>query len=344
MTLGTVDDGLESGPGTLSRQDLLALHRTMLRIRHFELAGAKQLATGKLSGTLHLSVGQEATATGVCSQLRADDYVTSTHRGHGHCLAKGADPRLMMAELFGASAGYCKGRSGSMHIADASSGLLGANGIVGGGIPMAVGAGLSASVRGTDQVAVCFFGEGAAGEGTLHESLNLAALWQLPVVFVCENNRYAELSPIADVLAAQRVADLAAPFGIPSRTDDGNDIVAVVEAIRWALSRARGGQGPVLLEFETYRQSGHFEGDAQTYRSKDERDHWLGRDPLLLSEQRLHDLEIEQDILGQIADEAAQEMLDAADWASDQPPAPALSMTEDVYHPEPEPGLTRERA
>ncbi|MTD57055.1 ABC transporter substrate-binding protein [Amycolatopsis sp. RM579] len=303
----------------------------MTRIREFELCGARQLATGKLSGTLHLSSGQEAVAAGVCHLLAGTDHVTSTHRGHGHCLAKGAAPDRMMAELFGAGNGYCKGRSGSMHIADPATGLLGANGIVGGGIPMAVGAALSAQVRGTTQVSVTFFGEGATGEGSLHESLNLAALWRLPVVFVCENNGYAELSPVADVLAADSVAKLAAPFGIPARTVDGNDVVEVVGAAREAVERARAGHGPSLLEYVTYRHDGHYVGDAQSYRTKEERAAWAERDPLLRAAERLRALGFDDETLDAVRADATAEMNAAAEWAAAQVPAPASSLTTDVY-------------
>ncbi len=312
-------------------QRALHLHRQMERVRAFELAAAKVLAAGELSGTLHLSVGQEAVAVGVCSELELTDSVTTTHRGHGHCLAKGADPGRMLAELFGSSAGYCKGRSGSMHIADTSVGIVGANAIVGAGIPIAVGAALSSQIRQDGSVAVTFFGEGATGEGSLHESLNLAALWKLPVIFVCENNQYAELSHISDVLAARHVSDLGKPFGIPSVTADGNDIDVVTSETRAAVTRARAGEGPTLLEFETYRQSGHYEGDAQRYRSKEERVRWLERDPILNSRVRLMGLGIEQSEIDEIAVVARTEMQDAVSWARQQPKAGVESIYEDVY-------------
>ncbi|MGE0170422.1 thiamine pyrophosphate-dependent dehydrogenase E1 component subunit alpha [Nocardioides sp.] len=315
----------------LSREHQLHLFEVMHRIRAFENSGARALAQGLLSGTLHLSVGQEAVAAGVCDTLRTDDYVASTHRGHGHCLAKGADPRRMMAELFGAEDGYCRGRSGSMHIADSAVGILGANGIVGGGFGMATGAALSAQVRGTDQVSVVFFGEGAAGEGALHEALNLGALWRLPIVFVCENNGYAELSPISEVLATSRVADLAAPFGIPADTYDGNDVEIVVQQTLAALARARRGDGPSLLEFETYRQSGHFEGDGQRYRTKAERAAWAERDPLLMMRRRLGALGVTAGELDSIEAVAQTEMAGAVEWSAGRRPASEASLTEDVY-------------
>lgn len=320
----------DAWPG-LDREHLDGLHHMMVRIREFENAAAKQLATGKLSGTLHLSSGQEAVAAGVCSALERADYVTSTHRGHGHCLAKGADPRRMMAELFGAESGYCKGRSGSMHIADSTTGLLGANGIVGGGFGMTIGGALTAQVTKSGSVSVTFFGEGATGEGSLHECLNLAALWRLPVIFVCENNGYAELSPVSDVLSAHRVADLGTPFGIPSGTHDGNDVAVVAQAAAAAVARGRRGDGPTLLEFVTYRQDGHYVGDAQTYRTKQERAEWAQQDPIDRSRDRLIGLGASADGLEHVRARAVQEMSDAAEWASGQPPAPASSMTTDIY-------------
>ena len=301
-----------------------AHYRTMARIRAFELAARRLQAENRLWGTLHLSIGQEACAAGVCGELTSDDRITTTHRGHGHCLAKGAKPALMFAELLGRASGYCKGRSGSMHIADAESGNLGANAIVGAGIPIAVGAAMTASVLGEPWVAVSFFGEGAVGEGAFHESLNLASLWRLPVVLVCENNHYAELSPEADVLAAN-VAALAEPFGIPGERVDGNDVAAVAGAARHAVARARAGEGPTLLELDTYRQSGHFEGDPMVYRSKEESAAWAERDPLLVAEARL-----EEDTAA-IRAEAEAEMAEAIAWAEAQRPADPSSLLEDVY-------------
>jgi len=310
------------------REALLGAFRTMARIRAFELAARKLQAENRLWGTLHLSIGQEACAAGVCGQLTPADRITTTHRGHGHCLAKGARPELMFAELLGRASGYCKGRSGSMHIADAASGNLGANAIVGAGIPIAVGAALTASTLGEPWIAVTFFGEGAVGEGAFHESLNLAALWRLPVVFVCENNHYAELSPEGDVLAA-RVSELAAPFGFPGERVDGNDVVAVSEAARRAVARARAGEGPTLLELDTYRQSGHYEGDPMAYRTREESAAWAERDPLANAEALLAD----DGATTAIRAQAEAEMAAAIEWAEAQPPADASSLLDDVYAP-----------
>jgi TPP-dependent pyruvate/acetoin dehydrogenase alpha subunit len=255
------------------------LYRTMTAIRGFETSSERLLKRGELTGNVHLSIGQEAVAAGVCDVLRSDDHITTTHRGHGHCLAKGGDPERMYAELLGRSTGYCGGKAGSMHIADPATGNLGATAIVGGGIAMAAGAALSAQVRGTDQVAVAFFGEGAVAEGSFHETLNLAVVWGLPLLLVCENNGYAELTPVSVHLRAP-VHRLAEPHGIPGVLVDGNDALAVRAAAAEAVARARAGDGPTLLECATYRWSGHYVGDRERYRSKEEVASWRERDPL----------------------------------------------------------------
>jgi|TARA_B110000263_G_C15273296_1_gene494581 TPP-dependent pyruvate/acetoin dehydrogenase alpha subunit len=311
-------------------EDLLDRYRMMARIRAFELAGRRLGQENRLDGTLHLSIGQEAVAAGVCGNLTLNDRITTTHRGHGHCLAKGADPRRMFAELFGRESGYCRGRSGSMHIADTATGNLGANAIVGAGVPIAVGAALAADVLNADWIALTFFGDGAVGEGALHESLNIAALWNLPVVFVCENNHYAELSPVADVLALRQISELAAPFGIPSQTVDGNDVEAVDAATADAVRRARSGTGPTFLEFDTYRQAGHFEGDQMRYRTKQEAAEWAERDPLELTERRLVDLGIDESITSRVREEAEVEMDAAVSWADAEKPATEASLFDDV--------------
>jgi pyruvate dehydrogenase E1 component alpha subunit len=225
-------------------------------------------------------IGEEAVAAGVCANLDDDDYVTSTHRGHGHCIAKGCDLRGMMAEIYGREDGLCKGRGGSMHIADFSRGMLGANAIVGGGIALATGAGLASSVRGSGQVAVAFFGDGAANQGVLHESLNLAAIWKLPVVYVCENNGFAESTPAAYATSVRDVASRASAYGIPGVVADGADVRNVYAAARTAVERARAGEGPTLLEVKTYRFGGHFEGDPDRYRDDEDRRTTRERDAL----------------------------------------------------------------
>ncbi|HUD36134.1 MAG TPA: thiamine pyrophosphate-dependent dehydrogenase E1 component subunit alpha [Streptosporangiaceae bacterium] len=252
----------------------------MARIRQFEIAAERLQASGILESSLHLSIGQEAVAAGVCDALRRSDLITTTHRGHGHCIAKGGELAPMMGELFAKGGGYCGGKSGSMHIADPASGILGANAIVGAGIPIALGAALAFQQRGTDGVAVAFFGEGAVAEGVFHESLNIAALWALPIVFVCENNGYAEMTPVSVHLASADVAAFGAPYGIPASGVDGNDVLAVRQAAQQAVSAARNGAGPALLEARTYRWRGHYQGDPETYRTREEVEQWRERDPL----------------------------------------------------------------
>ena len=265
----------------LSKTQLIEMYRKMVTIRAFEYKIKDLFSKGTIVGDLHLSIGQEAVAVGVCAGLQKDDYVLSTHRGHGHCIAKGADVKRMMAEFFGRRTGICNGKGGSMHLADFSVGMLGASGIVGGGIPQAVGAGLSIKLRGTDQVAVSFFGDGASNQGTFHESLNLAAIWKLPVIFVCENNQYAESTPVSKVMLVKNIADRASAYGVIGVVVDGMDAVAVYEAVMEAVRRAREGKGPTLIECKTYRFEGHEEGDPWTkYRSKEEVEEWKKRCPI----------------------------------------------------------------
>lgn len=276
----------------ISTETLLNLYTRMLRIRRFEERVAQLFAQGQLPGFVHLYVGEEAVAAGVCAALRDDDYIASTHRGHGHVIAKGGDLNRIMAELFGKAAGYCKGKGGSMHVADFSIGMLGACGIVGGGIPVAVGAGLSAQYRGTDQVAVTFFGDGAANEGSFHESLNLASVWRLPVLFVCENNGYGEFTPASRAMNVAHVADRAAGYGVPGVVVDGTDAVAVYQAAVEAADRARRGEGPTLVEAKTHRRGGHAEGEhaflgGQQYRSAEELERARTRDPLAILGRRI---------------------------------------------------------
>jgi len=253
---------------------------TMWTIRRFEEAVDELFARGLMHGTMHLSIGQEAVATGACLALRTDDLITSTHRGHGHCLAKGADPGRMMAELLGSEAGYCRGRGGSTHIADVASGNLGANGIVAGGIPIAVGAALAQRLQGTDRVTVCFFGDGAANEGAFHEAANLAAIWDLPVVLICENNHYGMSMSTDRAFHVDHIAERAAAYGFPGETVDGNDLQAVSDAVAEAVARARTGAGPTLIEAVTYRWKGHSKSDQNRYRTREEIADWKQRDPI----------------------------------------------------------------
>jgi pyruvate dehydrogenase E1 component alpha subunit len=254
--------------------------RRMCLIRRFEEGAEEAYMRGLIHGTMHLSIGQEASAVGSTMALRKTDYITSTHRGHGHCIGKGADPKLMFAEFFGKEEGYCRGRGGSMHIADVESGNLGANGIVAGGIPIAVGAALAIKKQKRDDVALCFFGDGATNEGAFHEALNMASIWKLPVIFVCENNKYGMSVSTERSMAVANVADRASAYNMPGVITDGNRIEDVAEAILVAIARAREGQGPTLVECKTYRTRGHSRSDRNRYRSKEEIEEWKLRDPI----------------------------------------------------------------
>ena len=267
-------------PTGMDRSEALALHRTMVMIRVFESRVEELFSAGKLPGFVHTYLGQEAIAAGVCSQLRPDDYITSTHRGHGHALAKGMAPAALMAELYGRADGACRGRGGSMHVADFSLGMLGANGVVGGGFGIASGAALSARYRGADKVAVCFFGDGGINKGTFHEALNFASLHRLGVVFVCENNQYAQFTARQRTTSVDDLAVRAGAYAMPGETVDGNDVGAVAAAAAKAVARARAGSGPTLLNMETYRLGGHYVGDAEVYRDAAEVDEHRDRDPI----------------------------------------------------------------
>ncbi|UGS35544.1 thiamine pyrophosphate-dependent dehydrogenase E1 component subunit alpha [Capillimicrobium parvum] len=266
---------------------LLELYERMALIRAFETRVAELYRDGEIPGFVHTSLGQEAVAAGVCAALRDDDYLATTHRGHGHVLAKGADLDGMMAELFAKATGLCGGKGGSMHVADPAKGILGANAIVGASMPLATGAGLSSKRLGQDRVAVAFFGEGAVNQGTFHEALNLCAIWDLPVIFACENNIYAEFSDSRTMTRVPRVADRAVAYGVEASTIDGNDVEAVHAVTFDAAERCRAGDGPFLLEFETYRWHGHYEGDAQPYKPQDESATWRDADPLVVAGRRL---------------------------------------------------------
>lgn len=277
-----------SNDPTPSREVLLDLHRRMVRIRQFETEAGRLMEGGRMPGFLHLYVGQEAVAAGAMSNLRDTDQITSTHRGHGHAVAKGAEFKPMFAELFGRVDGYCKGRGGSMHINDLSIGMLGANGIVGGGIPIAVGAAFAAKYRDEDSVAVPFFGDGASNIGAFHEAANIAGILELPVVFVCENNGYAEFTALRDHMKLENVADRAAAYGFPSEICDGMDAIAVRAAVGRAVERARSGGGPTLVEAKTYRYYDHqgVKGLRKTYRTEEEVEAWKERDAIKLLEAR----------------------------------------------------------
>jgi pyruvate dehydrogenase E1 component alpha subunit len=320
----------------LDRKQKLQLYQTMLRIRRFEEKVVDLYARQLIPGMIHLYIGEEAVATGVCANLRANDYISSTHRGHGHCIAKGGDLRYMMAELFGKATGYCKGKGGSMHIANFDLGILGANGLVGAGLPIAGGAGLSSKMQGKDQVSVCFFGDGACNQGTFHESLNLAAAWKLPVVFIIENNQYA-IS-----VAARRVGSIEdyylrkASYGIEGCKVDGNDVLAVYEVAREAVERARQGKGPTLIECKTYRWRGHFEGEADRtyrYRTKEEIEEWKKKCPIDRFKKLLTEKDkIKDSVFEQVEKEVQKEVEEAIQFAQDSPwPKPEDALADLFY-------------
>lgn len=316
----------------LENSIIIDMYKTMLRIRKFEEKAMNLFSEGKIPGFVHLYIGEEAVATGVAANLDTQDYITSTHRGHGHIIAKGGDLKYMMAELFGKASGYCKGKGGSMHIADATRGILGANGIVGAGHNIAVGAGLSAKYKGTGQVCVCFFGDASTNQGTFHESLNLASIWKLPVVFVCENNLYGISMSQSRHQAIQDVSDRAVAYNVPGVTVDGNDVFAVYEAAKEAVKRARDMQGPTLIECKTYRHRGHFEGDPGLYKPEEEQKNWLAKDPI----KRLENFMVENKIqtvaeIDKINEEVGKEVLDAIEFAENSPEPAIESVVEDIY-------------
>lgn len=312
---------------------LLKMYRTMLRIRHFEEQIWNVYTSGLMHGLAHLYIGEEAVAVGVCTALRDDDYITSTHRGHGHCVAKGGNLEAMMAEVMGRVTGHCRGKGGSMHIADMSVGILGANGIVGGGFGIATGAALSAKKRNTDQVAVCFFGDGASNQGIFFETMNFAAIWQLPIIYVCENNHYGEFTAAETVTAGKCIADRATPFGIPSTQVDGSDAIAVYEATEKAVQRARTGGGPTLIECDTYRHRGHHVGDpGESYRPQEERDEWLAKDPInrLRENMMTNNLASKAELDAEIR-EVESEMQHALEAAKSAPYPPVEEVTHHVF-------------
>lgn len=305
----------------------LHMYKQMLRIRVFEEQVNRLYTSARMPGLAHLYSGEEAVAVGVCETLRRDDYITSTHRGHGHCLAKAASINRMFAELLGKEAGYCRGKGGSMHIADPDTGNLGANAIVGGSAGIATGAAMSAKMRGSDQVAVCFFGEGALGQGLLYEVMNMASLWKLPVIYVCENNLYSEYTPHTETMAGDLQARAAA-FGICTAEVDGQDVRAVYAMASRLVAQARRGEGPAFLECDTYRFFGHHVGDIDRsyYRSKEEEQEWMAqRDPLkLLAERLISEQMLDATIFDQIEREVRQEVATGVEYALNAPyPGPS---------------------
>ena len=317
----------------IGKQKALDIYRTMLKIRGFEEKALELFEGNKLRGSVHLYIGEEAVAATVCSFLSDKDYIASTHRGHGHCIAKGASLDKAMAELMGKATGYCKGKGGSMHIADLEQGNLGANAIVGGGVPIAVGAGFAAKMRGTDNIAVSFFGDGASNEGVVHESMNLASLWKVPVIFCCENNGYGISVPVWQSTSVKDISIRGEAYNMPHFTVDGNKVDEIYEVVEKAVARARAGEGPTLIEFKTYRWLGHWTGDPCVYRTREEVEEWKKRCPIKYFEKYIkeHRLAGEEE-LEAIRQEVNEEVAHAEKFALESPEPDPTKVLEDVFN------------
>lgn len=305
----------------------------MILIRRFEEAVEKLYQQGKIHGTMHLCIGQEATAVGACAVLREEDKIFSNHRGHGHSIAKGTGVKGMMAELLGKETGYCKGKGGSMHIADLDVGNLGANGIVAAGLPLATGAALTSKMKDLGYVVICFFGDGATNEGAFHEALNLASIWKLPVVFFCENNLYGMSGSVKEMINIEHIAERGAAYGIPAEVIDGNDVLEVANTTEKAVERARNGEGPTLIEAKTYRWRGHSRSDARKYRSREEEKEWRkNRDPIKLYKEKLmNDDLITEEEYEELIIKVDMELEEAIDFAENSKEPDIESLTEDIY-------------
>ncbi len=321
----------------LPPEQLIDMLYKMSLTRFFEEAAFKQYALGKVHGTMHLCAGQEAVGIGAIAALRPDDLITSTHRGHGHAIAKGQDINTMMAELFAKETGVCRGRGGSMHMADLNLGSLGANGVVSGGLPLSVGAGLTLKLRGGDQVCICFFGDGASNEGAFHESINMAAVWKLPVIYLCENNQYGMSQAVQRVMSAADIADRAVAYGIPGRAVDGMDVLAVYDTVKQAVEYVRAGNGPILINAVTYRYYGHSKSDKQRYRTKEEVEQWRARDPIPAFRNRLIAAGVlTEQSAAALTERAEKTISDAIAWGDAQPDPAVAHLTDEVYDDEPE--------
>jgi pyruvate dehydrogenase E1 component alpha subunit len=318
---------------TFSSEKLKEMLYDMMVIRSFEETLKKLYQQGKIHGTMHLCIGQEATAVGACVALTNEDKITSTHRGHGHSIAKGTDVKKMMAELLGKETGYCKGKGGSMHIADLDVGNLGANGIVAAGLPLATGAALTSKMKNLGYVVLSFFGDGASNEGAFHESLNLASVWNLPVIFFCENNLYGMSGSIKEMTNIENIADRGSAYGIPSETINGNEILTVVEAVKRAVEKARNGGGPTLIEAHTYRWEGHSRSDARKYRTRDEEKDWKKlRDPIaLFKEQLIVENVITEEEFLELDKKVQSEMDEAVEFAVNSKSPGLENLTTDIY-------------
>ena len=310
---------------------LLEMYRRMVQIRHFEDRIYYLFLQGLMPGTIHLYQGEEAVAVGVCSNLRRDDIITSTHRPHGHALAKGVSIKSIMAELFAKSTGCCKGKGGSMHVGNIEVGAIPSIAIVGGGIPVATGAALAFKMKKTDQVAACFFGDGASNEGAFHEAINMGALWNLPVIYVCENNLYGASTHVSKVMKLKNVADRAAAYGIPGEVVDGNDVIEVHSAVKGAVDRARKGNGPTLIECKTYRRGGHSRSDGCHYRDKGEEKEWLAKDPIPRIKNKLLEMSLlTEESIAMIEEEVEKELDQAVKYAQDSPSPKPEDALQDV--------------
>ena len=318
---------------------LMEMLRKMLRIRYFEEQAIDMVQKGELVGAVHCYIGEEAVAVGACATLRDDDYITGNHRSHGHPIAKGADVRRAMAELLGKATGYCKGKGGSMHLADFSVGILGESGILASALPVAVGAAMGSKMQNTDRVVITFFGDGASNEGACHEAMNLAAIWKLPVIFLCENNQYAVTTNFNDTVAVKNISDRAAAYNMPGVLVDGQDVVAMYESVRDAVARARSGQGPSLVEAKTYRYREHSEGiqrigalNREPYRTDEEMEYWRGRDPISIHKDLLKEHTIATE--GEIEEMEAQvkaQIEEALEFARTSPYPEPEAIFEDMF-------------
>jgi TPP-dependent pyruvate/acetoin dehydrogenase alpha subunit len=316
----------------LERSDLLQMFKMMLLIRRFEEQSVEFYKSGEIRGSLHPCIGQEATAVGACMALRRDDTMTCTYRGHGQCLAKGLDPKEAMAELLGRQTGCSRGKGGSMHFTDPAVGLLGENAIVGAGVPIAVGAAMTAQLDRTDRVAITFFGDGAVNQGVFHEALNMAAIWDLPVIFFCENNLYSEMTPIRAMVNVTKLADRAAAYGMPAVTVDGYDPLAVYEVTHEAVERARRGEGPTFIEAMTYRLFGHMVGDTEPYRTKEEVAEWRTRDPITTFPQRLiKEFGFTETDIEVVKAEVEAEIAEISRFALDSPWPEVSQIADDIF-------------
>jgi len=314
-----------------SKEMLLDFYETMVRIRKFETKLTEYFTKGMLYGNIHTSIGQEAVATGTNKALEKTDLITATHRGHGQIIAKGADTKIMMAELFGRKTGYCQGKGGSMHVADVSLGILGANGIVGAGIPIAAGSALASKIKGTKEVTVAIFGDAASNQGTFHEAINMASAWKLPAVFLCENNNYGVSVNIHTVTNVEYISDRAKGYNIPGVVVDGNDPIAVYEAVKQAVEYAREGNGPSIVECMTWRMRGHYEGDPAAYRDRAITDEWAKKDPIDNFRTRLLAEGIEEAEIAKIDEAMEKEINDAIEFALESPLPDPSEVTTDVY-------------